>query len=285
VNWGDGTPATPGSVSGPGASGLLGSCPYTVTAGHTYRDEVSSPYTVSVTVGSGSTPITGRAAVLDAPLTAAPAATLSGTANAALSSTVAAFADANVGATAADFAAQVDWGDGDTGSVGAVTAVSPGVFAIAGGHTYARSGTFSVTIQLIDDGGAAVALTATAHIAPASSGGGGGPGQFKLRLNHIAVIRGSILSVRVACPSTETTCRGRLTASIPRGAGALALATANFILPGGSAATLDLRPTKPLIAAAAAGQRIRVTVNALAYDPTNGRLATASATAHVRFSP
>src|SRR5262249_37913207 len=62
INWGDGTPAVPGTVTF--AGGL-----FTVSGSHTYAEEGSFPVSVTVSEDGGSgAAATGSAAVQDAPL-------------------------------------------------------------------------------------------------------------------------------------------------------------------------------------------------------------------------
>jgi PEP-CTERM motif-containing protein len=57
---------------------------------------------------------------------------------------VQAFADTNLGDTAVDFGSVINWGDGST-SFGTVSGGS-GAFSVAGTHTYADEGSFTITV-------------------------------------------------------------------------------------------------------------------------------------------
>jgi phage gpG-like protein len=67
---------------------------------------------------------------------------------------VATFSDADPGCTASDYTASIKWGDGST-TAGTIS----GHFTVTGTHTYASTGTRTITVAIHDAGGA----TATAR--------------------------------------------------------------------------------------------------------------------------
>jgi predicted pyridoxine 5'-phosphate oxidase superfamily flavin-nucleotide-binding protein len=160
IDWGDGSPATAGTITG--ASGS-----FNVTGQHTYRDE--GTFTVTVTVSeiapAGATASdTGTATVTEADvLTGTPVnfAALSGI---PFTGPVATFNDTNTASVAGDFVATIDWGDGQT-STGTVSG-SGGGFTVSGTHTYASPGTFAVLVTLTDPppGTATASVTGTATV-------------------------------------------------------------------------------------------------------------------------
>jgi VCBS repeat-containing protein len=77
---------------------------------------------------------------------------------------VATFTDANPGATLADFTATINWGDGTAPTAGTVTETN-GVFSVAGSHTYADEGQFTVSTAISDDGGSKANPTSTVSVA------------------------------------------------------------------------------------------------------------------------
>ena len=155
IDWGDGTSSSGGTVSGPTGG------PFTVTGTHTYTEEGSYPLTVSVLDdGGATTTLTGAATVTDAALTATGNPNLLST-NPVTNLPVATFTDANPGGTIADFTASIDWGDGAT-SAGTVSGPTGGPFTVTGTHTYATLGPKTITVYIVDDGGATA--TAFSHL-------------------------------------------------------------------------------------------------------------------------
>lgn len=149
IDWGDGNTSA-GAVTGSNGS-------FSVGGSHTYAEDGS--YSVTVTIAdtpSNTAMATTAASVSDAPLSAAGGA--GGSTLQSYSGTVATFTDGNPSAPVSDFAASIDWGDGNT-STGTVSA-SGGGFSVAGSHTYAGTGYFTVTTTITDEGGS----TATASM-------------------------------------------------------------------------------------------------------------------------
>jgi hypothetical protein len=144
INWGDGSPTSTGTVSGP-TGGV-----FTVTGSHQYAEE--SSYTVTVNVaddGGSTTSAIGTANVADAPIVASCATAAFSLQS--FSGEVASLSDANAGAPASDFTATINWGDAST-SAGTVTG-SGGTYSIAGSHIYSSTGYYNVTTKVLDDGG------------------------------------------------------------------------------------------------------------------------------------
>jgi subtilase family serine protease len=162
INWGDGTSATPGTVTAGGGI-------YTISGTHAFADEAASDnLTIVITDTAGTkTTVTNTANVADATL-AATGATLTGTEGATASGLVATFSDANTAATASDFSATIAWGDG-LSSAGTVAADPHGGFDVSGAHVYAEEGAgLSVTATIVDDGGARATAAGKANVADAS---------------------------------------------------------------------------------------------------------------------
>jgi hypothetical protein len=159
VTWGDGSPATTGTVT-------LVSGTYVVSASHTYAEE--GAYSVSVAVldvGGSTATVSSTGQVADAPLTAGAPVTISATEGIPFSGAVASFTDANLGAPSSDFSATIGWGDGTT-SAGTVSG-SGGSFSVSGTHTYGDEGAYAVTVTVNDIGGSTVDLTGTSAVADA----------------------------------------------------------------------------------------------------------------------
>ena len=132
----------------------------TVTGLHQYSDDAGWPYTVTVSVMSGTDTGTGSFQVTDAPPVVTPdSETLTGN-EGSLVTLGATYTDLgfNYGGTIKSFTATIDWGDGTSSSVGTVTvnsgnATTPTTEAISAIHTYATFGTYPITIQLTDEAG------------------------------------------------------------------------------------------------------------------------------------
>jgi hypothetical protein len=172
VTWGDGGytvfPAWGSIVSeGGGAFALV--VPYTA-----YAEEGTYTLTVQVLDSSGaSLSDSTTVAVADAPLynlkiSAPPASEGAGFSG----FTIATFTDFNPGASKSDFTATVTWGDGSTttlsGAAGSIVSLGNGNFAVLAGHTYADEGTYSLSVQVFDDGGAPVSGSQTIAVSDAA---------------------------------------------------------------------------------------------------------------------
>ncbi|HET9188909.1 MAG TPA: hypothetical protein VFN80_13170, partial [Acidothermaceae bacterium] len=163
IDWGDGTTPSRGTVS----ANTDGS--FTVSGSHTFAEEKSSE-AVTVTIndkGGSTTTAKSTATVADAPLTATGGFTVTATeGQASTSQTVATFTDANPNAPLSDFSASIDWGDGTT-SDGTVSATSGGGFSVAGGHTYAEEGSYTISVTINDAGGSNATATSNGTVADA----------------------------------------------------------------------------------------------------------------------
>jgi hypothetical protein len=156
IDWGDGTPATIGTVVAQAGGG------FSVLGSHTYARASTFPITigvldapntyfvqfdgtlVTVTDLGGSTTIHSTAVVASAPLTGQ-GVPVSGVEGVPLTAPVATFTSTNSEATAASYIAAIDWGDGMTPSAGTIT-LSGGVFTVTGSHLYENHGTYPVTV-------------------------------------------------------------------------------------------------------------------------------------------
>jgi hypothetical protein len=158
INWGDGT-TTAGTVTG-------GSGSFTVTGQHTYADEGTFSFIVTVMeTGPGglTASATGTATVSESDVLSGSPATFSSQAGVVFSGVVATFTDTNAANVPSDFVATIDWGDGNTT---AGTVAGGGTFMVSGTHTYATAGTFNVVVTLTDDapGTATAMTTSTANV-------------------------------------------------------------------------------------------------------------------------
>ena len=168
VNWGDGSAPQTLSAGNLTATGSPDGVQWAISAAHTYTEEGTYAYTVTVTDDGGSvTTVAGAASVADAPLIAGAATILMPHTGVAIpgSTVVATFNDANTFATTSDFTGVVDWGDGSPQSTGAVVATAtPGVFDVEAGHTFANPGAYTTRVTVHDDGGAGVVIAGAAMV-------------------------------------------------------------------------------------------------------------------------
>jgi hypothetical protein len=104
--------------------------------------------------------------VADAPLQAT-GTRLQATRSVAFAGEIAKFSDANPGATIADYSVSIDWGD-NARSSGAIKSGGR-QFLVAGNHTYATLGSFSIGAHVCDAGGACVDATSTIAVGPSPS--------------------------------------------------------------------------------------------------------------------
>jgi hypothetical protein len=99
-------------------------------------------------------------------------ATLQATAGQHFAAVVASFTDAgpNPGA-ATDYTAVIDWGDGTPLATGGVAVLGPGSYEVAASHTYASSGSYTVTVYAYDDrsAGRLAVTTTTAEVADSAA--------------------------------------------------------------------------------------------------------------------
>jgi hypothetical protein len=164
IDWGDATAPTAGVITG-------GSGSFTVTGQHTYTDEQTVTFTVTVSENSPGTSTgsaSGTATVTEADaLTPAGAIAISAFQGVPFTGPVAQFTDSDTGNTPGDFTAIISWGDASS-SPGTVSG-GAGSFTVSGTHTYASTGTFTVTAQLTEDAPGTASATAqgTATVTPA----------------------------------------------------------------------------------------------------------------------
>lgn len=145
INWGDGTTTT-GSIvnTGPGA--------FDVRGAHTYADEGTYNTTVALSDADGEfSSVAGSFTVGDAPLSGSATSPTAFRA-VAFSGKVASFSDTNPLGDLAEFSSTVNWGDGSI-STGTVVIDPAGGFDVNGGHTYASTGSFSLSVKVTDVGG------------------------------------------------------------------------------------------------------------------------------------
>ena len=145
IDWGDTTPTTPGTISGPTGG------PFTVSGTHMYAEQ--GTYSVTVTITDADNPknnatVISTARVNDARLSSTcatiPVSTQTYTGPTAI------FTDQSSTGTLSDFSATISWGDSSS-SPGTITG-GPGnaPYTVSGTHTYASTGTFLITTTIAD---------------------------------------------------------------------------------------------------------------------------------------
>ncbi len=172
INWGDNT-VSPGIVTvTPGSAGVATTG--TVAGSHQYSGD--GPYTVTVSVGDGPGNGSDTLQVTGAPAVVTPSVSTLSANEGSLVNVPATFTDLgfNFGGTIKAFTALVNWGDG-TSSAGVVTvtpgnATTPTTGTVSASHTFTTfsastpTGTFPISIQLMDEGGVTGIATVNATI-------------------------------------------------------------------------------------------------------------------------
>jgi PKD repeat protein len=171
VTWGDGGTSTLSGATG--GIVALGGGKFALRASHTYAEEGS--YTLAVQVlDDGGASLSGSLtlSVADAALsglTIIAIQPIEGKSTGTIR--VATFHDANLGAPASDFTATITWGDGTSstvsGATGGIVALGNGNFGLYAGHTYAEEGSFTLSVQVRDDGGASASAARGLTVADA----------------------------------------------------------------------------------------------------------------------
>jgi hypothetical protein len=165
IDWGD------ASTSAGIITGAAGS--FSVSGTHTYAEEGS--YKVTVTVTDVDNPkstgtANSTATVVDAALAASPAC--SATSLQKYNAPTATFTDAaSPFGTLSDFTASINWGDASV-TAGTVSGPDGGPYTVSGSHTFATTGTFTITTTIKDVGGAQ-AVTSCKTLGFAFAPGGG----------------------------------------------------------------------------------------------------------------
>jgi hypothetical protein len=166
IDWGDTTPTTPGTISGPPGG------PFTVNGTHMYAEE--GGYRVTVTITDVDNPnnatVISTANVSDAPLMSRCATTPVSTQT--YTGRTAIFTDQSSTGTVSDFSATISWGDGSssTGTISGGPGNAP--YTVSGTHTYASTGTFSITTSIKDVGGSTTTSTCSVTIFAFATGRG-----------------------------------------------------------------------------------------------------------------
>lgn len=167
IDWGDGTPATPGVITaGTGGSFLVGGT-HTYTALGTYN------LTVTIThLTSAATIVNPVGTVINPadPVTATPVNVTATTGVPATNVLVATFKDPNGAGALANYAAVIDWGDGTPTSAGTITYnATTQTFSVVGTHTFAAAGTYNMIVKISRVGSLDATVNPVATVADPSS--------------------------------------------------------------------------------------------------------------------
>ena len=148
INWGDGTPSTPGAITFNAITGI-----FAVSGNHTYMVAGNLPITVTIHHENAAPVTVASAAIVgDASITIA-ATAVPAQEGLPFTSEFAHFTSANPSATAKNFTATIHFGDGATGA-GTITKDADGVYHVVGSHTYAEEGTYPAAyVFVLSDGG------------------------------------------------------------------------------------------------------------------------------------
>jgi len=143
INWGDGTAATTGTITG-------GDGAFTVSGTHTYAAAGQDSVTVTLSDDEPGTAIasaTSAASISGGTLSGQEVLT-SATEHLALPGTtqIATFSDSNASELASGFSARIDWGDGTT--TGGTVTGGDGSLTVSGSHTYADEGSPVAAVTL-----------------------------------------------------------------------------------------------------------------------------------------
>jgi PKD repeat protein len=149
IAWGDATSSAPVVVSeGGGVFGIMGT--------HTYAEEGAYGISLALNdgVGDNLNASLATAMVADASLSVLNLPPSFNFTPGILtpSLVLVTFGDGDTSSSPSDFTATINWGDGGT-SFGTISSLGSGVYDLAGAHTYAAPGTFTVALSVNDVGG------------------------------------------------------------------------------------------------------------------------------------
>src|SRR5207302_9223172 len=169
--WDDGSGQTHTST---GTVQLISGNTFGVYADNTvpYAEEGTHGVTVVISdKGGGQATVTSEVMVGDAALTAS-GGSISAKEGASFAGQVATFSDADRNGALSDYTATITWGDGQS-STGTISLGAGGTFVVSGSHAYADEGSYTVSVQIADAGGASISTTGSATVGDAALNGQG----------------------------------------------------------------------------------------------------------------
>jgi hypothetical protein len=153
ISWGD------GQVSGGVITADSQSGGFDVSGSHTYTDDGAYAIQITLQDSAGNTSVLSDSAqVADAALSAQ-RTIMTAQPGTELADVIGSFTDANPQAQPSDFQASIQWGDGGVST--ATIAGNASLFTVNGLHTYVQTGSYSVTVSILDSGGSTTSFTST----------------------------------------------------------------------------------------------------------------------------
>jgi hypothetical protein len=180
------------------------------------------------------------------PTITATGTSITATAGQSFTKTVASFSDPDTAAKPSDYSASINWGDGST-SVGTISGTAS-KFTVTGTHTYAKAGSYSVTVSIIDKDGSGNNATVTD---PAKVAAGA-----TIAVKAKKVKRGNARLSGVPAACVRHAIRARVTG--------VQIASVTFALDGRRMHTRTIRSGRTYVATLAVskgGHRVTVTVH------------------------
>jgi hypothetical protein len=167
IDWGDGSPVTAGTVVQDAQLPPGGGTSFHVQGSHTYTEEKTANYPVTVTITDrgdddtlplnspfvSTTTVASTAAIVQSPILPVANSLVATEGKAiAVGTHLATFTDTGGADPVGDYTATVDFGDGSGAHPAGVTALGPGNFAVVStsAFTYADEGSFALTVAITD---------------------------------------------------------------------------------------------------------------------------------------
>jgi uncharacterized protein (TIGR03118 family) len=200
INWGDGSPLTPGTVRQDAAGTFHVSGPHTYIANGAYvitvaiQDVAGGEY-----VGGSQALAVGGAVIGDQAIVAAAVAlpnpgALPIVEGKAFTAELATFTDADVKAKSGDFTIAINWGDGSITTTGTIALDANNVFHVSGTHTYTEEGPEVIGITIRDVSGANVG----GNVVPVGNAVLVGDAPLTLKANAITPVEGAAFTGPIA---------------------------------------------------------------------------------------
>jgi hypothetical protein len=166
IDWGDNSATTTGTISVTGGV-------FSVSGSHLYTEE--GAYSIIITLhhdSAADASATTSVTVTD-PSVVGTGFSLTTVENTQINQAVATFTDPAGAEALGDYSASIDWGDNSATTAGTIS-VTSGVFTVSGSHSYAKEGSYTVTVRLHHDTAADASATTSLTITDPSVVGTGG---------------------------------------------------------------------------------------------------------------